>query len=180
MNSRNDNRLPGGERLQSITAGFVPSVTTLVSNLALHRTPSSPYVRTIRVAKGFDGADHRIGQEVRPGDLVITADLPLAAADQRIRFYAEDDPYVRDGRIKPEWDRALDRLESGRREIDDARAAIDLALEEGRRAGAEPGWLLEGLELEPAPAPTACPSGPGEPRSGAEPREPNVVVEPPR
>jgi hypothetical protein len=106
--------------------------------------------------------------------------LEKAAADQRIRFYAEDDPYVRDGRIKPEWDRALDRLESGRREIDDARAAIDLALEEGRRAGAEPGWLLEGLELEPAPAPTARPSGPGEPRSGAEPREPNVVVEPPR
>lgn len=53
--------------------------TTLVSNMALHRTPSSPYVRTIRVAKGFDGADQRIVHEVQPGDLVITADLPLAA-----------------------------------------------------------------------------------------------------
>jgi len=73
--------------------------TTLVSNMALHRTPSSPYVRTIRVAKGFDGADRRIVQEVEPGDLVITADLPLAAdvvargahaLDPRGELYSED------------------------------------------------------------------------------------------
>jgi uncharacterized protein YaiI (UPF0178 family) len=54
-------------------------LTTLVSSLALARTPSSPYIRTVRVAKGFDGADQRIVQEVQPGDLVVTADLPLAA-----------------------------------------------------------------------------------------------------
>jgi len=45
----------------------------------LARTPSSPYLRTMRVAKGFDGADQRIVQGVQPGDLVVTADLPLAA-----------------------------------------------------------------------------------------------------
>jgi len=54
-------------------------VTTLVSNMAL-RTPPSAFVKCIRVAKGFDGADQRIVQEMQPGDLVITADLPLAAA----------------------------------------------------------------------------------------------------
>jgi uncharacterized protein len=54
-------------------------LTTLVSNLELARTPTSPYIRTIRVAKGFDGADHRIVEEMQAGDLVITADLPLAA-----------------------------------------------------------------------------------------------------
>jgi hypothetical protein len=53
-------------------------VTTLVSNMAL-RTPESPLIKSIRVAKGFDGADRRIVQEMQPGDLVITADLPLAA-----------------------------------------------------------------------------------------------------
>jgi uncharacterized protein len=53
--------------------------TTLVSNMALARTPTSAYIKTIRVAKGFDGADKRIVQEAQPGDLVITADLPLAA-----------------------------------------------------------------------------------------------------
>jgi uncharacterized protein len=74
-------------------------LTTLVSNLALARTPTSPYIRTIRVAKGFDGADHRIVEEMQPGDLVITADLPLAAEvvtrgghalDPRGELYSED------------------------------------------------------------------------------------------
>jgi uncharacterized protein len=53
-------------------------VTTLVANTAL-RVPPSPFIRSVRVAKGFDVADHRIVQEVQAGDLVITADIPLAA-----------------------------------------------------------------------------------------------------
>jgi uncharacterized protein len=73
-------------------------LTTLVSNMAL-RTPPSPFIKSIRVAKGFDGADHRIAQEVQPGDLVITADIPLAAEvitrgadalDPRGELYSED------------------------------------------------------------------------------------------
>ena len=74
-------------------------LTTLVSNMPLSRTPTSPYIRTIRVAKGFDVADQRIAQELQPGDLVITADLPLAAEvvargahalDPRGELYSED------------------------------------------------------------------------------------------
>src|SRR5947207_9769380 len=74
-------------------------LTTLVSNMPLLRTPTSPYIRTIRVAKGFDGADQRILQEMQSGDLVITADLPLAAEvvargghalDPRGELYSED------------------------------------------------------------------------------------------
>jgi uncharacterized protein len=74
-------------------------VTTLVSNMALARTPSSDFIKVIRVAKGFDGADQRIVQEVQPGDLVVTADLPLAAEvvargacalDPRGELYTED------------------------------------------------------------------------------------------
>ena len=74
-------------------------VTTLVSNMALARTPSSEFIKTIRVAKGFDGADRRIVQEVQAGDLVVTADLPLAAEvvargaqalDPRGELYTED------------------------------------------------------------------------------------------
>jgi uncharacterized protein len=73
-------------------------VTTLVANTLL-RTPSSPYIRAIRVAKGFDVADHRIVLEMQPGDLVITADIPLAAEviargghalDPRGDLYSED------------------------------------------------------------------------------------------
>jgi uncharacterized protein len=51
---------------------------TLVANQPL-RTPPSPYIHTLRVPAGFDGADHAIVQHVRAGDLVVTADLPLAA-----------------------------------------------------------------------------------------------------
>jgi uncharacterized protein YaiI (UPF0178 family) len=56
--------------------GRVP--LTLVSNMSL-RIPTSPFIKTIRVAKGFDGADKRIAELMQPGDLVITADIPLAA-----------------------------------------------------------------------------------------------------
>ncbi len=51
---------------------------TLVANSFL-RTPSSPYIRAIRVGAGFDVADNRIVQEMAAGDLVITADIPLAS-----------------------------------------------------------------------------------------------------
>jgi uncharacterized protein YaiI (UPF0178 family) len=52
--------------------------TTLVANRPL-RTPESPYINTVRVAAGFDVADGRILELVRAGDLVVTADIPLAA-----------------------------------------------------------------------------------------------------
>ena len=73
-------------------------VTTLVANMPL-RTPPSPFIKTIRVRKGFDVADHAILQDVQPGDLVITADIPLAAEvikrgahalDPRGDLYTED------------------------------------------------------------------------------------------
>jgi uncharacterized protein YaiI (UPF0178 family) len=52
---------------------------TLVANQPL-RTPPSPLIRSVRVAAGFDVADNHIVQAVQPGDLVVTADIPLAAA----------------------------------------------------------------------------------------------------
>ena len=52
---------------------------TLVSNLYL-RTPKSPFIKTVQVAGGFDVADEHIIQMIKPGDLVITADIPLAAS----------------------------------------------------------------------------------------------------
>ncbi|HET7332440.1 YaiI/YqxD family protein [Dyella sp.] len=52
---------------------------TLVANHAL-RTPPSPYIRSIQVAGGFDVADNEIVSLVAPGDLVVTQDIPLAAA----------------------------------------------------------------------------------------------------
>ncbi|MEW5992831.1 MAG: YaiI/YqxD family protein [Candidatus Zixiibacteriota bacterium] len=51
---------------------------TLVANKPL-RTPPSRVIRAIQVAAGFDVADNHIVAQVEKGDLVITADIPLAA-----------------------------------------------------------------------------------------------------
>jgi uncharacterized protein YaiI (UPF0178 family) len=73
-------------------------LTTLVANTSL-RIPSSPFIRSVRVEQGFDVADHRIVQQVQVDDLVITADIPLAALviargaqalDPRGGLYTED------------------------------------------------------------------------------------------
>lgn len=52
---------------------------TLVANQML-RVPPSPWIAAVQVPAGFDVADARIAQEVLAGDLVVTADVPLAAA----------------------------------------------------------------------------------------------------
>jgi len=51
---------------------------TLVANKML-RTPPSRYIRALQVPRGIDVADSRIVRELQAGDLVITADIPLAA-----------------------------------------------------------------------------------------------------
>lgn len=51
---------------------------TLVANQML-RVPPSPWIRALQVPGGFDVADQRIVQEAQAGDLVVTADIPLAA-----------------------------------------------------------------------------------------------------
>lgn len=51
---------------------------TLIANQLL-RVPPSPWIRALQVPSGFDVADQRIALEAAAGDLVITADVPLAA-----------------------------------------------------------------------------------------------------
>ena len=59
-------------------AGRRKIAITLVANTLL-KTPPSEFVRAIQVPRGFDVADDEIGKRLVPGDLVITADIPLAA-----------------------------------------------------------------------------------------------------
>jgi uncharacterized protein YaiI (UPF0178 family) len=51
---------------------------TLVANHAVG-VPKSPSIRMIQVPAGFDVADEEIVRRCQPDDLVITADIPLAA-----------------------------------------------------------------------------------------------------
>lgn len=51
----------------------------LVANKLL-KVPPSALIRSLRVPAGFDVADRYIADATEPGDLCITADIPLAAA----------------------------------------------------------------------------------------------------
>ena len=71
---------------------------TLVANKLL-RTPPSRFIKAIQVPAGFDVADREIVLLVSAGDLVITADIPLAAdvlekgghaLNPRGEFYTKD------------------------------------------------------------------------------------------
>ena len=70
----------------------------LVANTHI-RTPPVPFFKSIAVPGGFDIADDRIVELVEKGDLVVTADIPLAnrviqkgayALDPRGEFFDED------------------------------------------------------------------------------------------
>jgi hypothetical protein len=50
----------------------------LVANHSM-RVPPSRYIQFLQVASGFDVADNEIVKRLDAGDLVITADIPLAA-----------------------------------------------------------------------------------------------------
>ena len=52
--------------------------TTLIANHAM-QVPRSPHIRFLQVQSGFDVADNEIARRMSPGDLVITADIPVAA-----------------------------------------------------------------------------------------------------
>jgi uncharacterized protein YaiI (UPF0178 family) len=51
---------------------------TLVANQPV-RIPSSPVIKMLQVARGFDVADNEIVKRLSAGDLVVTSDIPLAA-----------------------------------------------------------------------------------------------------
>lgn len=79
-------------------AGRTRIQLTLVANRAL-QVPRSPWISMVQVARGFDVADNHIVAMATDGDLVITADIPLAAAvvakgatalNPRGEFYTRD------------------------------------------------------------------------------------------
>ncbi len=85
------------------TADRCQIVTTLVAN-QWQRTPESPFIKCVCVPQGADVADDKIVELSMPGDLVITADIPLAdrvvkkgaeAIDPRGEAYTEENIGVR-------------------------------------------------------------------------------------
>lgn len=52
--------------------------TLLVANQRV-AVPPSPFISALQVLKGFDVADNEIVKRAEAGDLIVTADIPLAA-----------------------------------------------------------------------------------------------------
>lgn len=78
-------------------------------------------------------------------------ELEQRSAELRQKFYLESDDFARDNQIKPEWDRVLDKLRQARLDVETAKKELAELLEQGRAAGALPGWLREGEDEEPEP-----------------------------
>jgi len=79
------------------------TMLTLVANQAI-RVPPSKFIKTIQVPAGFDVADNEIVKRLDAGDLVVTADIPLAAEviekggralNPRGELYSEDNVRAR-------------------------------------------------------------------------------------
>lgn len=54
--------------------------TVLVANRRLQVPPGNPFVHSVRVEGGPDAADLHIAEAAEPGDVAVTADIPLASA----------------------------------------------------------------------------------------------------
>ena len=106
-------------------------------------------------------------------------ELEARAAGLRTRFYAQDDPYVRDGEIKPAWDCTLENLDEAKDRARSLENQLGAVLEEGRQAGALPGWLRDGIELEPSERPYDKPAHEVAKDDGNLVREPEELGEPP-
>lgn len=62
----------------------------LVANQRLLIPPGNPYVTAVRVEGGPDVADRHIADHAEPGDVAVTADIPLAAALVEKQVYVLD------------------------------------------------------------------------------------------
>lgn len=58
-------------------ANRTKTIAIFVANQSIRISPS-PFIKKIQVSSGFDVADNYIVQHMQDGDLVITADIPLA------------------------------------------------------------------------------------------------------
>ena len=73
--------------------------TVLVANARLAVPPGNPFVTAVRVEGGPDAADRHIAEAAAPGDVAVTADIPLAAALVEKNVYVIDprgDEFTRD------------------------------------------------------------------------------------
>ena len=128
-----ERRVPNEKRPQRLAAGGAFSIVWLATAYSPTTSRSQYLDLRLRWRAAYDSIRELEGK----------------VASLRNDFYTTDDPYYRDSQIKPAWDRALEGLETARSDIDRYQTELRTVLNEGRREGALPGWLREGIEHEP-------------------------------
>jgi hypothetical protein len=73
------------------------------------------------------------------------------------QFYALDDPFARDGQVKPQWDAALAELREAKARQAEVKAKPSQIIDKARRAGGLPGWFRGLPEPDPDRPPPAVP-----------------------
>jgi hypothetical protein len=91
-------------------------------------------------------------------DLIASIQKQIEFLDNEIPglwrdFYSWDDPFYRDGVIKPQLDEAMANRQQMEVDLREAQARLDEIEAEARRDGAEPGWF-RGFDMPPTPRPT--------------------------
>jgi len=71
------------------------------------------------------------------------ADLNLEIPKLQNQFYSWDDPFYRDGVIKPQLDEAMARRQELQQQLPKAQTELKKILNDARRDGALPGWFRE-------------------------------------
>jgi hypothetical protein len=92
-------------------------------------------------------------------DLVASIQKQIEFLDNEIPglwrdFYSWDDPFYRDGVIKPQLDEAMANRQKLEVDLQEAHARLEEIQADARRDGAEPGWF-RGFDMPPTPRPTA-------------------------
>ncbi len=141
----NDKTLPGYAAKGQITVAD-PKARKGAAGAA--SSPHAPGTEPLRDEQFWRGRALEIRQRWRQAADDIK-ELEQRSTELRQKFYLEDDTFARDNRIKPEWDRVLDKLRQARLDVATAKEELGQFLEEGRAAGVMPGWLREGEEEEP-------------------------------
>jgi hypothetical protein len=88
------------------------------------------------------------------------------------QFYSLDDPFVRDGQVKPQWDAALAELRVAQARQAEVKAKPGQIIDQARRAGGLPGWfrgLPEPDPDKPPPVPREVAFETGLPSTGPRP-----------
>lgn len=126
------------------------AVKELAKGVELTTSKASGPTGGVTMTSGFDESRKEYWQKAYASAVARipelekrVADLESEAARLQRDFYARDDPFYRDGVIKPAWDKALAQLAEAKKELESARGGPDQVLDAARREGAEPGWFRE-------------------------------------